>query len=377
MPWSEWVWDGPNKYWTRYRLVGEEKYEFGYDYGTGNQQTQGGAVPRTRDALQAIPGPSSQYPEQESYTTAVAGSPTGATASNVRANLPASNHTIVSSQDVRPNADKFDQNYRVHHSREFQVGRVFKVLWAEPNTSGGGRGGGATVGGTVYSYRQTKHGEQLHAKVRRFVIVKSEKGSCICLSIMSYGERATTKPGVHAEDHAIIYTTAGPKLVPGEENTGMVFKPVKVVPDNGRHKLDKASRLNYAKLYTVEHNVKVWFIGKVHRDYLLQVLNDHNIAHPPLTMPQSNYYTYPPPTTQAAATASYQAGAASNPQAAYTPYSGTGGGNTGYSQQPQWNVATTTLNYPPNTGYGSNTDAYAEEQPPPAPYSRDDDLYDP
>jgi len=96
-------------------------------------------------------------------------------------------------------------------------------------------------------------------------------------------------------------------------------------------------------------------------------------------MPLSNYYTYPQSATQAAATTSYQAGAVSNPQAAYTPYSGTGDGTTGYSQQQQWNAATTTLNYPPNTGYGSNTDAYGagEEQPPPAPFSRDDDLHDP
>jgi len=210
---------------------------------------------------------------------------------------------------------------------------------------------------------------------------------------MSYEGRGATKPGVHAEHHAIIYTSPEPVWLTNEENAGMVFKPVKVVPDSGRHKLDKASRLNYAKLYTVEHNVKVWFIGNIHRDFLPQVLNDHNITHPPLTLPKT--YTYPQSTAQFN---SYQTGAASTAQPPYYPpavpsnsqqyqvsYNSTSTGNTGYNQQQQWTVARSTypavnnsnLNYPPNTGYGSNSNGYTEEQPQQPSYPRDDDLYDP
>lgn len=41
------------------------------------------------------------------------------------------------------------------------------------------------------------------------------------------------------------------------------MRSIKVSPDNPRHKLDDASRLNYAKTYTVEYNVKVVSPGAV------------------------------------------------------------------------------------------------------------------
>ena len=59
--------------------------------------------------------------------------------------------------------------------------------------------------------------------------------------------------------------------------------PIKFIPESARHKLLPASRLNYAKLYTVECNVKVWFIGRIHKDSEHQLLADYNIVHPPLT----------------------------------------------------------------------------------------------
>jgi hypothetical protein len=41
-------------------------------------------------------------------------------------------------------------------------------------------------------------------------------------------------------------------------------RPVRVEPFNGREKLASESRVNYSKVYTIEHNVKVCFIGKIH-----------------------------------------------------------------------------------------------------------------
>jgi hypothetical protein len=52
-----------------------------------------------------------------------------------------------------------------------------------------------------------------------------------------------------------------PKPLPDE---GLLSKsPIRVVPNSPREKLDPASRVNYAKIYTVEHNVKVAFIGHI------------------------------------------------------------------------------------------------------------------
>jgi hypothetical protein len=49
-----------------------------------------------------------------------------------------------------------------------------------------------------------------------------------------------------------------------------------VVPHSPRHELDRTSRLNYACLYAVEYNVKVWFIGKVHKDFESELIRDYN-----------------------------------------------------------------------------------------------------
>ena len=82
---------------------------------------------------------------------------------------------------------------------------------------------------------------------------------------MTYGGRATAKQGVKTEDHAIIYTgETAPIEVEGESK--LHKKPVRVQEKTARDKLAKESRINYAKVYTVEHNTKVHFIGEIHPD---------------------------------------------------------------------------------------------------------------
>lgn len=43
----------------------------------------------------------------------------------------------------------------------------------------------------------------------------------------------------------------------------MTKRPIAVYPSTPREKLDQMSRLNFGKIYTVEHNVKVRDVGKV------------------------------------------------------------------------------------------------------------------
>lgn len=98
------------------------------------------------------------------------------------------------------------------------------------------------------------------------------------------------KPGVHPEDHAVVYSSKkeGPYLLEREE--GLMSKsPIRIEVTSEAHKLDPLSRLNYAKLYTVEHNVKVFFIGQVARKYERPLIIAYNEAHPPLEPgPQSH-----------------------------------------------------------------------------------------
>lgn len=68
--------------------------------------------------------------------------------------------------------------------------------------------------------------------------------------------------------------------------------PIEMIPENPKLNLDGASRLNYAKIYTIEYNVKVKFIGRVHPDCGYQVAADYNSIHSSIDPPiGSNYLT--------------------------------------------------------------------------------------
>lgn len=86
---------------------------------------------------------------------------------------------------------------------------------------------------------------------------------------------------MHAEHHTIVYSRDKPHYIHGEKEKGLTKKPIKIVC-NARHSLDERSRLNYAKTYTVEHNVKVCFIGKIDKKSEWYLTADFNNTHPPL-----------------------------------------------------------------------------------------------
>jgi hypothetical protein len=136
-----------------------------------------------------------------------------------------------------------------------------------------------------------KFAERAHASIRRFVIVATDYGHSQCLSvylhiqihekqhlkslrpILTYHKQATTKSGVKHEDHAIIYIgKTPPKEIKGEAE--LRLRPIRVIPKTPRDKLEKQSRINYAKIYTVEHNVKVLFIGEVDPKFQHRLIAD-------------------------------------------------------------------------------------------------------
>jgi hypothetical protein len=80
--------------------------------------------------------------------------------------------------------------------------------------------------------------------------------------ISTYGGRGTTKNGLDPSTHAIIYMSdTTPSRLPSE--TGMTKKPLQVDPAGADQKLDAMSRADFARIYTVEDNVKVMNIGKI------------------------------------------------------------------------------------------------------------------
>ena len=97
--------------------------------------------------------------------------------------------------------------------------------------------------------------------------------------IMTYGGRATTKPGVNPREHAVVYTSQEPPaLLTGE--TGIVKDPIRV--DTGRQDiwLDPRSRLNFGLQQPVQHNVKVKDLGRVAPEDMPNLMAYWRMEHP-------------------------------------------------------------------------------------------------
>ncbi|KAH8591812.1 hypothetical protein B0O99DRAFT_631715 [Bisporella sp. PMI_857] len=212
-----------------------------------------------------------------------------------------STSTIYQSKERRistqnPNTkEDLDPNFKVHSSKDFKFGRVFKVLWSEPHGIGGTEISLEVDQARRYSGNQkSKYNEAAYHSVRRFVIVRENNGHCLCLPILTYGGQATLKRGVHSGDHAVIYTTetkGAPSIMPGEL---LAKKALRMVPKTPRDKLDLASRVNYAKVYTVEHNVKVFFVGRIEKSHEQRLVTDYNLTQSPLPDRQQSHIASEP-----------------------------------------------------------------------------------
>lgn len=148
--------------------------------------------------------------------------------------------------------------FTLEPSSRFRPGEVFKIMWCEPLGATGSRRSEIITNQVQLSVE----GRQFYQGLRRFIIVANDEGHCTCVPILTYERQACTKKGVKPLKHGIVYQTGKkPRLVPKEPPLG--FPPVRVDLYERTEQLVKESRVNYAKLTTVEHNFKVFFIGRV------------------------------------------------------------------------------------------------------------------
>ncbi|KAK3308229.1 uncharacterized protein B0T15DRAFT_490822 [Chaetomium strumarium] len=148
--------------------------------------------------------------------------------------------------------------FTLEHSSRFRPGEVFKIMWCEPLGATGSRRSEIITNQVQLSVE----GRQFYQGLRRFIIVANDEGHCTCVPILTYERQACTKRGVKPLKHGIVYQTGKkPRLVNNEPPLG--FPPVRVDLYERTEQLVKESRVNYAKLTTVEHNFKVFFIGRV------------------------------------------------------------------------------------------------------------------
>jgi hypothetical protein len=93
--------------------------------------------------------------------------------------------------------------------------------------------------------------------------------------IVTYKGQGVTKPGLSQRDreaHTIIHMTDTRPYCSHEELGLITKKPIVVEPSSSDQKLDRMSRVDFNKTYTVEHNVKVMDVGRVSRESLPQLI---------------------------------------------------------------------------------------------------------
>lgn len=169
-------------------------------------------------------------------------------------------------------SEKLDSSFIIRNWRFFCIGRVFRVLWAEP--------AGANATAITPNTFENVLGERVHAKVRRFVVIREGTRCCCALPIFTYGGQGVAKPGVVKSEHGIIYTGKNvPRPTKAELGTSateerMRSEPIQVDPDTRLNTLDPMSRINFATVSTVQHNVKVSNVGMVNRGSM-RILQQH------------------------------------------------------------------------------------------------------
>ena len=168
--------------------------------------------------------------------------------------------------DIRGNGgdrEELDHRYyrRSDAKRFFVIGRVFAVLWHE--SAGDIKGGHFDQA----DKRKGKYGVEVFSHIRRMAVIKARHGHCWCVPINTYNYQGVAKKGLSPEDreaHSIIYMDdTKPTIHPAEK--GMMFKdPIAVSAASSKQKLHYLSRINFGKVYSVEWDVKVMNVGKVH-----------------------------------------------------------------------------------------------------------------
>lgn len=153
-----------------------------------------------------------------------------------------------------PQDQRLDEAYkvRIKPKRFFAVGKVFITLWTEP--AGGSRDQAMTVDGR--NVFEVQYAEAVFSKVRRFIVVSEGEMSCVCVAIHTYTRATNVRPDVERREHAIVYTgRKEPSPEPGEQRSALAA--IRVEPETSTQLLDARSRINFGKLFTIEHNLKV------------------------------------------------------------------------------------------------------------------------
>lgn len=164
-----------------------------------------------------------------------------------------------SSRSTIPVASRRGDNYQFEHSSKWRKGEVIKCWHADP------RGYQDNKKDPPLTHKEERRSqismERFYVGPRRFVIVKTGHGRSTCVPISTYSGHGLHASGIKPGTHSIVYSSSTePQLLPGEPQPGYPPIPVDMTTNE---LLTMDSRVDYANLKTLEHNIPVEFIGSV------------------------------------------------------------------------------------------------------------------
>jgi hypothetical protein len=112
----------------------------------------------------------------------------------------------------------------------------------------------------------TRFGEKAYTKMRHFVVVREMNGCCLCLPLITYNGQGASKAGVRGEDYAAVYPVGGQPNIGDSEKLNK--EPFPILVEEPTETIDPKSRINFGRVYTVEHNIKVLKVGRIPDEHL-------------------------------------------------------------------------------------------------------------
>ncbi|KAL2135019.1 hypothetical protein VTI74DRAFT_10056 [Chaetomium olivicolor] len=146
--------------------------------------------------------------------------------------------------------------------RFFCVGRIFKTVWFEP-------------AGTDPPRRRPDleqwsnnslafHGEKPAARFRWFVVVRRRLHQSLCFSITTFGGKGSSKTiRGRLMDYVVLHSAAVEPPRPYDEE-GITRDPIAVIIEDKTQYISPIARLDCGRVYTVEDNLRVMKVGRVH-----------------------------------------------------------------------------------------------------------------
>lgn len=122
------------------------------------------------------------------------------------------------------------------------------------------------------------------------VVIGEGESYCTALPIENYGPHGVGKAGVVKSNHTIVHVGQKAPMPtevekPVHYERPMQLLPIRIVPDESKKDLHPLLRLNFGIVYTIQHNVKVQPLGRVHADSMSALMAQFANVWPPTESP--------------------------------------------------------------------------------------------